>query len=88
LGIYEDEKNEPNKLYMFFINHRRSGSVIEIFEHTLNTKVITHLNTVKHDLIRTPNGVAPVSKNEFYVTNDHYAKNEFLRKFEGIKLIY
>ena len=82
LGIYED-KNEPNKLYLFFVNHKRSGSVIEIFEHTLNTKVLNHLNTVKHDLIHHPNDVAPVSKNEFYVTNFQYSDNQLLRNFEG-----
>jgi arylesterase/paraoxonase len=85
LGFFEDEKNDPNKLFLFFVNHKRTGSVIEIFEHILNTKVLTHLNTVKHDLIYTPNDVAPVSKNEFYVTNDHYYKdNEIVRIFEGI----
>jgi len=85
LGFFEDEKNDPNKLFIFFVNHKRTGSVIEIFEHTLNTKVLTHLNTVKHDLIYTPNNVAPVSKNEFYVTNDHYSKNnEIVRSFEAL----
>jgi sugar lactone lactonase YvrE len=46
---------------------------------------LTHLNTVKHDLIYTPHNVAPVSKNEFYVTNDHYSKNnEIVRSFEAL----
>jgi len=82
LGIYEDEKNEPNKLYVFFINHRKSGSVIEIFEHTLNTNELVHLSTVKRDLITTPNDVVPVSKDEFYVTNDH--STEFWRTFDDL----
>jgi hypothetical protein len=87
LGIFEDEKNEPNKLYVFFINHRRTGSVVEIFEHTLNTKVLTHLNTVKHDLIHTPNNLVPVSKNEFYITNDHHYKEpKIMRMYEGIDI--
>ncbi|RIA93872.1 hypothetical protein C1645_761483 [Glomus cerebriforme] len=79
LGIYEDE-NEPNKLYLFFVNHKKSGSVIEIFEHILNTNELIHLSTIKHDLIVTPNDVVPVSKNEFYVTNDHFT--EFWRPFD------
>jgi len=81
LGIYEDE-NEPNKLYVFFVNHKKSGSVIEIFEHTLNTNELVHLSTVKHGLIITPNDVVPVSKDEFYVTNDH--STEFWRLFDDI----
>ncbi|GBC06788.1 hypothetical protein RclHR1_07040011 [Rhizophagus clarus] len=82
MGIYEDEKNEPNKLYVFFANHKKSGSVIEIFEHILNTNELVHLSTVKHDLIITPNDVVPVSKDEFYVTNDH--STEFYRLFDDI----
>ncbi|RGB29413.1 hypothetical protein C1646_322505 [Rhizophagus diaphanus] len=81
LGIYEDEKNEPNKLYVFFTNHKKTGSVIEIFEHILNTNELVHLSTVKNDLIITPNDVVPVSKDEFYVTNDHGHKTGFWREF-------
>ncbi|CAG8594224.1 4853_t:CDS:2 [Ambispora leptoticha] len=70
LGIYDDDSTNHTKLSLFFVNHRRTGSVIEIFEHTIGTKELIHLETVKHELIYTPNDVVPVSANEFFVTND------------------
>ncbi|RIA91559.1 hypothetical protein C1645_767147 [Glomus cerebriforme] len=81
LGIYEDPEDE-NKLYMFFINHKRSGSCIETFEHTLNTNELIHLETIQHELIKTPNDIVPVSRYEFYFTNDHYFTKLPWKKFE------
>ncbi|CAG8438996.1 8545_t:CDS:2 [Funneliformis caledonium] len=80
-GIYEDPENE-NKLYMFFINHKKTGSVVEKFEHILHTKELIHLETIEHELIKTPNDVVPVSKHEFYFTNDHYYRQGFLKIIE------
>ncbi|KAG9294863.1 hypothetical protein G9A89_016869 [Geosiphon pyriformis] len=82
LGIYE-ETADPTKLYLFLVNHRRSGSVIEVFEHTIGTKELSHRETVSHELIVTPNDVVPVSSNEFYVTNDlGYKEPGIMREFE------
>jgi hypothetical protein len=81
LGIFEDPENEK-KLYLFFVNHRRSGSCFEIFEHTLDTNELIHLETIQHELIYTPNDVVPVSKHEFYFTNDHYFTNPTYKQFE------
>ncbi|CAG8611029.1 498_t:CDS:2 [Paraglomus brasilianum] len=78
LGIYDDP-NDPQNPTLFFVNHKRSGSVIEIFEHRIGTDELKHVETVKHELIHAPNDVAPISKNEFYVTNDIIYKNEFMR---------
>ncbi|PKC70955.1 calcium-dependent phosphotriesterase [Rhizophagus irregularis] len=83
LGIYEDPENE-NKLYLFFVNHKRSGSCFEIFEHTLHTNELIHLETIQHKLINTPNDVVPVSRHEFYFTNDHYNNNPTYKHLEHI----
>ncbi|CAB4400487.1 uncharacterized protein OCT59_028194 [Rhizophagus irregularis] len=83
LGIYEDPENE-NKLYLFFVNHKRSGSCFEIFEHTLHTNELIHLETIQHELINTPNDVFPVSRHEFYFTNDHYFSNPINKLLEYI----
>ncbi|CAG8459005.1 4454_t:CDS:2 [Ambispora gerdemannii] len=83
LGIYGDSTNHT-KVSLFFVNHRRTGSVIEIFEHTIGTEELLHLETVKHELIHTPNDVVPVSANEFFVTNDHRHKQKGIsRHFEA-----
>jgi hypothetical protein len=82
LGIYEDPENE-NKLYIFVINHKLPRSVVEIFEHTLHTNELIHLETIQHELISTPNDIVPVSRHEFYLTNDRYNKKSPWKQFEG-----
>uniref|UniRef100_A0A1D1YQV1 Serum paraoxonase/arylesterase 1 n=1 Tax=Anthurium amnicola TaxID=1678845 RepID=A0A1D1YQV1_9ARAE len=85
LGIYEDPKNE-NKLYLFFVNHKRSGSCFEVFEHTLHTNELIHLETIQHELINTPNDIVPVSRHEFYFTNDRYNKDPSWKKTAEVLL--
>ncbi|CAG8618333.1 6172_t:CDS:2 [Ambispora gerdemannii] len=84
LGMYVDPYNS-NKIALFFVNHRRSGSVIEVFDHTIGTKELIYRETVSSELIVTPNDVTPVSANEFYTTNDrrYTYKQEKLRQFES-----
>lgn len=82
IGIYEDP-DEPNELYIFLINHRINGSVIELFKHTLNTFELNYVKTFKHELFYNPNAVAPISKDEFYVTNDYYFTRPWLKSLEG-----
>ncbi|CAG8498759.1 19525_t:CDS:2 [Gigaspora margarita] len=81
-GIYESP-TESDNLYFFIINHKRTGSVIELFQHKLKTFELNHLKTFKHDLIYSPNSVAPVSKDEFYITNDlYYIQSHWKVQFE------
>ncbi|CAG8495161.1 17603_t:CDS:2, partial [Cetraspora pellucida] len=80
-GMYEDPA-EPGYIYFFLINHRRPGSVIELFKHKINSFELQHLKTFKHDLIYNPNNVAPVSKDEFYLTNDLYYRSYWKKQFE------
>ncbi|CAJ0922723.1 11316_t:CDS:2 [Entrophospora sp. SA101] len=82
-GIHQDPADH-NVLYLFLINHKRSGSVVEIFSHIIGSQELHYMETIKDDLINSPNNVFPVSKNEFYVTNVHYSKNPFMVQFEFI----
>ena len=68
---------------MFFINHKRSGSCFEVFEHTLHTNELIYLETIQNELIITPNDVVPVSRHEFYFTNDHYSTQHLWKTVEG-----
>ncbi|CAJ0748277.1 17647_t:CDS:2 [Entrophospora sp. SA101] len=57
LGIYQDPAHR-NILYIFLINHKRSGSVIEIFNHRIGSQELQHLETIKvADKISYPNGI-------------------------------
>ncbi|KAJ3057012.1 hypothetical protein HK097_001496 [Rhizophlyctis rosea] len=68
-GLYVSSA-DANDITLFFINHRRPGSVIDIFSHTLGTSTITYTQTYKHAMLKSPNGIAPLSADSFLVTND------------------
>ncbi|KAM0321953.1 hypothetical protein ACHAPQ_009206 [Fusarium lateritium] len=61
-----------------------------IFNASLMGKVMTRSSTVRyvrsisHPLIQTPNDIAAVSPTSFYVTNDHYYREGFLRQIEDV----
>jgi hypothetical protein len=77
LDIYERSANE---FTIFAVNHRRTGSVIEILEYTVGDKVVQYKETIKHELIKTPNDIIALGPRSFYVSNDH-------RYFSGIKRV-
>jgi arylesterase / paraoxonase len=61
----------PGSILIYAINHRRTGSMIERFHHTIGSGVMTYERSfnASNDIIFTPNDVAVVGKDEFYVTN-------------------
>ncbi|KAI1291566.1 putative paraoxonase [Xylaria venustula] len=68
LGLAYDEHTST----LFATSHRHDHPAIEIFKLDLETYTATHLRTVQHPLIHTPNSIALINEHEFYVTNDHY----------------
>lgn len=81
IGVIEDPENS-NQLIIMAVNHKSPGSVIEIFAHDLATASVQHLETIESPLIYSPNGVVPLSRRSFYVSNDLKIKNKLLRSFE------
>jgi len=61
-----------------------TASQIELFEYTLGTTTITHLRSVQHPSIVTPNDIHITSPTTFYVTNDHHYTAGLLRSVEDI----
>ncbi|KAK7732685.1 hypothetical protein SLS63_004940 [Diaporthe eres] len=49
----------------------KARSRLEIFHHRLNSQEATHLRSIWHPLLRTPNDAFLKSVTEIYVTNDH-----------------
>lgn len=39
---------------------------------------LEHVQTIKHELVRTPNNLVAVDKNKFYVSNDHRRKSHWV----------
>jgi hypothetical protein len=53
------------------INHRRTGSTIERLSHVIGSKTLVYEKTFdcSNDIVFTPNDVAVVEYDKFYVTN-------------------
>ncbi|KAK2464159.1 hypothetical protein APHAL10511_003616 [Amanita phalloides] len=85
---------DPNHLFIYLINHRAplngqlanlvgADSAVEIFETHVGSSVLTHIKTVEHPTIITPNDLVGFGDgNSFYVTNDHGEKLGFRRELE------
>ncbi|KAK5062881.1 hypothetical protein LTR84_004956 [Exophiala bonariae] len=80
-------KDDKSRIYMFAVNHARTGSEILLFSHKIGSDVLTFVRSFKHSSIKTPNAVAATSLDSFFITNDHYFWGGFLggvlRKFEN-----
>ena len=78
---------------LFVVNHPRSSlfsdaegkgpaHTIEIFERTGDGPLV-HRRTLESDLLVSPNDIAAVDGDRFYVTNDHGSGPGFARTMEG-----
>lgn len=79
IDIYE---KSPSELVIFLINHRRGGSVVEVLEYNIGDDFVTHKETVKHELILTPNDIVALGPRSFYVSNDHKYAKGVMREIE------
>lgn len=97
--IDDPEKPKGEAVYIFAVNHRpnpkhygengdanapRSYSVVELFRHVVGSGKASHIRTIWHPLITTPNDILAISPTSFLVTNDHYFRTGFLRALEDI----
>ena len=56
---------------LYVINHCKTGLTIEAFIVDEHVTKLTHLRTIKHPLLLTPNSIVSISADEVYITNDH-----------------
>lgn len=91
---------DANAVYIFAVNHQsnpeyyereqpdtdatKARSQIELFHHALNSTTVTHIRSIRHPLITTPNDIYADSPSSFYVTNDHFYREGIARLFEDI----
>jgi len=66
ISLFIDENNAAS---IFVINHRRDGEYVEIFDARDST--LAHRESIRGELMTSPNDVAAVGPRSFYVTNDH-----------------
>ncbi|CAM1507656.1 Fc.00g072970.m01.CDS01 [Cosmosporella sp. VM-42] len=82
IDVYEFP-DDPTKIHLFAVNHRRSGDSILILSHSLGSDSVQVVKEVVHPSIKNPNGVAAIGPlSEFFITNDHYFTPGFLRTLE------
>lgn len=62
----------------------KARSRLELFQHKLYSSEATHIRSIWHPLVRTPNDVLSKSLDEIYVTNDHYHREGPLRLLEEV----
>jgi arylesterase/paraoxonase len=64
-------ETSPGNILIYAINHRRTGSMIERFHHTIGTRALVYEKSFEchNKFCYTPNDIAVVGKDEFYVTN-------------------
>lgn len=68
LGI--DYIASGRKLFVVNLSVDRVG--IEIFKLSAADRKLSHVRTMSHDLISTPNAIASFNGSQFFATNDHY----------------
>ncbi len=69
ISLWIDEATQKERL--FVVNHASiNAHSIEIFDVSPNGQ-LTHVRTIKDDALISPNDIAAVSLEQFYVTNDH-----------------
>ncbi|KAJ2161903.1 hypothetical protein GGF46_001094 [Coemansia sp. RSA 552] len=67
--IWWDPK-DPRMMTFFFVNHQLDHAAVSIFAHTRGADHMVHVETVKSDLLASPNNVLAMSERSFYATND------------------
>lgn len=67
LGLAFDDASST----LLAVNHAKNGSRIEKFHLDVGKLTATHLATIQHPLIRSPNAMIMVDQDTFYLTNDH-----------------
>ena len=64
---------ETGAVSLFVVNHGKGRHAVDIFD--LDGLTLVHRKTVAGSLLVSPNDVAAVDEDRFYVTNDHGSRN-------------
>lgn len=71
---------------LFVVNLAAEGPSIEIFKLSAIDRKLTHVRSMTHELLSTPNAVAAYNGTQFFATNDHHFEidqNPTLAKLES-----
>jgi len=73
ISTYEDT---DGKIYLAVVNHHSSGLFSALGGHSVeifiyNSDSLSHVKSISHPLMISPNDIVLINKDQFYVTNDH-----------------
>lgn len=82
-----EHPSDPGSLLIGMVNHRKTGSVIELFSYAIDTSQIQHMETVQDSRLVHPNSLQLVAGENspigsFYVTNDRKHTSGLMKKVE------
>lgn len=83
--------DKDRTVYLYVVNHPHMESTVEIFKFEEQQRSLTHLKTVKHELLKCVNDIVVVGPEQFYATRDRYFNNIFLALLEmflGLRWTY
>ncbi|XP_044714418.1 arylesterase domain-containing protein [Hirsutella rhossiliensis] len=96
--IDDPSRRKGEAVYVFAVNHKpsrehfqkanasapKSYSVVEVFHYVIGSDTVRHVRSVWDPLIATPNDILALSPTSFFVTNDHYYRDGWLRMLEDL----
>ena len=62
---------------LYVINHAQAGTRLELFRLWPQDHAATHLKTIIHPQIHSPNSLAVIDEHSLYITNDHFFLSRF-----------
>jgi hypothetical protein len=62
----------------------KGRSQVEIFYHKVGSPKARHVRSVLDPLVTTPNDIAALSPTQFFVTNDHFYRDGWMRDIEEL----
>ena len=77
ISSYTDSNDQ---LFISVVNHTSIGHYIDMFKFENNN--LEHISKLTDDLLLSPNDIVMISKNQFYITNDHRSKRFFGKMIE------
>ncbi|KAI0467150.1 putative paraoxonase [Xylaria cf. heliscus] len=63
---------EESTATLFVASHRHDFPAVEMFKLDLEAYTATHLRSIQHPLIHSPNSIVLINDHEFYITNTNH----------------
>ncbi|KAJ2843336.1 hypothetical protein J3B02_005297, partial [Coemansia erecta] len=80
--IYWGPEN-PEDMTFMLVNHQLDHGAVSIFSYKRGSDHMVHIETVRTELLRSPNNIVALSRRSFYATNDMKYYRGIMREVES-----